>query len=208
MNRPIVFTAITLGALLVAAGVIATVMLTQPPTIRTYAECVEQGYPTTTNHPSSCSGPNGKTFSEPGSTVTVTKSVAVYFSESPQSNQQFGYTSAVLRTTDRSDLERFVVEELIKGPIDTEKSDGLFSSLSTSLSGVSSCEGKDFELTIEQGHARLTFCRTIASAGAGDDARIVATIRDTLRQFSSITSLSIVDQNGNCLGSMNKSGCA
>lgn len=48
----------------------------------------------------------------------------------------------------------------------------------------------------------LKFCRSVVSAGIGDDARIKSSLTATLKQFSSIRSVILLDRNGNCLGDM------
>jgi hypothetical protein len=52
----------------------------------------------------------------------------------------------------------------------------------------------------EQGTATLRFCRTIVSPGIGTDARIQAEINATLKQFSSIKKVVILNKDGHCFG--------
>ena len=70
------------------------------------------------------------------------------------------------------------------------------------LTGTSNCSGKDFSLSIDQTtkKATLKFCKLVTSAGIGDDARIKNTITKTLTQFSTVTTVVILDRGGNCMG--------
>ena len=56
--------------------------------------------------------------------------------------------------------------------------------------------------TPETGTATLQFCRQTASPGIGADARIKAEIEKTLTQFSNITKVVILLNNGQCFGDM------
>ena len=129
-------------------------------------------------------------------------SLAVYFSKEPESLDDFTYTQAVTRSSSRADMGAFAVEQLIAGPTNTEASHGLFSSLKGKLQGDSSCSGKDFSLSVSSRTARLKFCKTVASAGTGDDARITSAVTDTLQQFSTVDSVIILTRDGNCFGDM------
>jgi hypothetical protein len=73
--------------------------------------------------------------------------------------------------------------------------------------GASNCGGPDFKITLnmrgtapETGTATLQFCRPTASPGIGADARVKAEIEKTLTQFSNITRVVILLQNGHCFG--------
>jgi hypothetical protein len=52
----------------------------------------------------------------------------------------------------------------------------------------------------QQGTATLRFCRATNSPGIGADARILAEINATLKQFSSIKNVAVLTQAGNCFG--------
>ena len=79
------------------------------------------------------------------------------------------------------------------------------------MSGASYCSapfptgGPDFTLTLnkkgnvtETGTATLRFCRTTSSPGIGADARVKAEINATLKQFSSIKKVVILNKDGHC----------
>ena len=78
-----------------------------------------------------------------------------------------------------------------------EKIQGLSGTIK--LTGNSNC-GSDFSLSINQKVARLRFCKTFTSGGVGDVARTKSSINATLRQFSTVKSVVILDKNGNCWG--------
>jgi hypothetical protein len=125
------------------------------------------------------------------------KRVKVFFSKLPQSNSDFTYVESVIRTTERVDVAGFAIEQLISGPNNTEKGQGLITPIQ--LTGQSNCGGKDFKIGIDKGVAKLQFCRTVKTAGIGDDARIQTALEKTLTQFSTVDSTIILDRNGNCL---------
>lgn len=125
--------------------------------------------------------------------------VKVFFPKNPQSNNNLNYVESVSRTTQNQSLARFAVEQLIAGPTKAERQKGLVSAIQ--LKGNSNC-GSDFKLSISQGVARLQFCRTVVSGGIGDDARAKSSLTATLKQFSTIKSVIILDRNSNCLGDM------
>jgi hypothetical protein len=47
--------------------------------------------------------------------------------------------------------------------------------------------------------ATLRFCKSVLSSGSGDDGRQKSSINATLKQFSTINSVIILDRNGKCL---------
>ena len=124
----------------------------------------------------------------------------MYFSRVPESLYDFTYTKAVARSSDREDMGAYTIEQLIAGPTNSERSQGLFSPLKNKLQGVSNCSDRDFTLAVRDDTARLTFCRTVVSSGIGDDARITATITDTLEQFSSVDTVIILTNINDCFG--------
>ncbi len=125
--------------------------------------------------------------------------VKVFFPKTPQSNNNFSYVESVIRTTQSQSLARFAVEQLIAGPTKAERQKGLVSAIQ--LRDSSNCTS-DFKLSISQGVARLQFCRTVVSRGVGDDARTKSALTATLKQFSNVNSIIILDKNGNCFGDM------
>jgi hypothetical protein len=56
--------------------------------------------------------------------------------------------------------------------------------------------------TPEQGTVTVKFCRASASPGIGADARITSDITATLKQFSDVKKVVILNYNGDCFGDM------
>lgn len=121
--------------------------------------------------------------------------VKVFFP--PNRSQNFTDVRAVWRTTSSRSIAQFAIEQLIAGPTSSERQQGLIPALR--LTGNSNC-GKDFTISIQGGVARLQFCRQMVSAGVGDDARAKSAITATLKQFTSVSNVVILDRSGNCLG--------
>lgn len=120
--------------------------------------------------------------------------VKVFFPTS-ESNDDFTEVQPVTRTTDNLGVARFAINQLIAGPTNSEQQKGLTDVLD--LAGESTC-GQDFRITINRGVALLRFCRDVPTAGVGDDARIKTAINKTLKQFSTVNQVVILNKNGNC----------
>jgi len=145
-------------------------------------------------------------FTAPASSLSVAKSptvrpqtIKVFFPKNPQQQQNLGYVEPVWRQPQTMGLAQFAVTQLISGPTPQERQRGLVAPIR--LRGASTC-GQDFTLAIAAGVARLQFCRQVVSAGVGDDARLLSSVNATLKQFSTLRSIVVLDQNGNCLGDM------
>ena len=123
------------------------------------------------------------------------KKVQVFFPK--RNSEDFTYVEPVWRTTSSLGLAQFSIEQLISGPTSQEKARSLIAPIQ--LRGSSNC-GKDFTLSISNGVANLRFCKSVLSSGTGDDGRQKSSINATLKQFSTINSVIILDRNGNCLG--------
>jgi Sporulation and spore germination len=147
----------------------------------------------------------------PTATVNGGYPVKVYFSKTNATN--FDDVGAVDRVSPTASVGTFAVEEVVAGPTQDEKNQGLSSQLHDSINGPSNCSGQnaiggsDFLLTVnkkgtvdEQGTATLQFCRDISSAGIGSDARIKAEVTTTLKQFSTIQKVVILSKSGSCFG--------
>lgn len=161
----------------------------------------------------------------PEATVTTTSSpsasatspdgyrVKVYFSKFPDSLNNFTAVFPVKRISPTIAVATFSIQLLIAGPTLSERSAGYFSEFNSILTGPSSCSapqptgGPDFTLKLNvkgitpaPGTATLRLCRTTSSPGVGADARILAEINATLKQFSNIQQVVVLDKNGNCFG--------
>lgn len=134
----------------------------------------------------------------PGATTSGVP-IRVYFSRHPDSDASFTAVSPVKRTAPDRGVATAALAELIDGPTTEERAAGYYSELGRSLSGPSSCDGRDFQLAIRDGVATVRFCRFMTSAGIGQDARVRAQIEATLTQFSTIRSVTLLDADGHCL---------
>lgn len=122
--------------------------------------------------------------------------VRVFFP--PVTSSNFTDVRPVWRTTSSRNLAQFAIAQLIAGPTSTEKQQkGLMPAIR--LTGNSNC-GQDFTLSVDRGFARLKFCKQVVSGGIGDDARAISSINATLKQFSLVKDLMILDRDGNCFG--------
>lgn len=193
--------------------------------VNSYDECVKAGNPILESFPEQCKTPDGKTFvnSSAVSTSTSTTSsntnsssstsenssssssaesvtVKVYFSKDPSSMDDPNVVVAVDRTTTRTDIATFAIEELIDGPSATEQVNGLFTPLV--FTGASSCSGKDFTLSISSGKATLQLCKIVELGGVLDGERVRQTVEKTLKQFSTVTKVVILNRDGSCFNDL------
>ncbi len=134
--------------------------------------------------------------------------IKVYFSRLPQSNNDFNAVFSVKRVSPTSSVSTFSIQQLIAGPTTSEKAIGDESELKNHLTGPSNClASANFTLKLntkgsisQAGTATLTLCRLFASAGIGTDARAMAEITATLKQFSSIKKIVVLTKDGHCFG--------
>ncbi|HEU5348428.1 MAG TPA: hypothetical protein VFU63_07425 [Ktedonobacterales bacterium] len=132
--------------------------------------------------------------------------VKVYFSKHPQSDSDVNAVFSVNRVSPDLGVARFSLQQLIAGPTASEKASGLFTDLTTSLSGASNCGEDDFQLypdhkgttTPAPGTMTIKFCRGIQLAGDLTGARITAEINKTMLQFPNIHQVVILTKDGNC----------
>jgi hypothetical protein len=134
----------------------------------------------------------------PSSTISATqRRVQIFFPQSPDSMNDFTKVVPVWRSTDRTGLAQFAVEQLVAGPTRAEQQRGLQPALR--LKGASNC-GRDFTISLDRGTAKLQFCRQVVSNGIGDDARTQSAVRTTLKQFSTVRNVVILNPDGSCFG--------
>ncbi|MBD2018809.1 hypothetical protein H6F43_01245 [Leptolyngbya sp. FACHB-36] len=131
--------------------------------------------------------------------VAPASRVKIFLPRNPGQQNNLSHVEPVWRQPANSGVAQFAIGQVIAGPTQQEKQLGF--SAPITLKGSSNC-GKDFTLAITSGLARLQFCKQVASAGVGDDARAISSVNATLKQFPAIRSIVILDQNGNCLGDM------
>lgn len=138
-------------------------------------------------------------------TPARTRWVKVFLPRSPGQENDMSYVEPIWRQTTNSGLAQFAIEQVIAGPTQPEKRLGFMAPIN--LRGTSNC-GKDFTLSIKSGVAKLQFCKAVASAGIGDDARAISSLNSTLKQFPGVRSVVILNQEGDCLGDMsNENHC-
>jgi hypothetical protein len=131
------------------------------------------------------------------SPIPSSQSFNVYFSLSPQSNDDPQFLVAKNRTATSSGVAKEAMGSLLIGPTATEQAEGMFTSWK--LSGGSSCGSDDFSLTLANQIATVRLCRDISFSGTLDSARAQAQADATLKQFPTITRVIYLNKAGNCL---------
>jgi hypothetical protein len=128
---------------------------------------------------------------------SLEREIRIYF---PEENQNiFVEVAPVTRVTARPDVAEFALEALLQGPTADEQDQAEVKPLSIQLLGESTCEGKNFNINLEETLAIVQFCRTVIRGGIAEEARLEESIRRTLIQFPTITEVVLLDKNGNCL---------
>ena len=129
--------------------------------------------------------------------------VVVYFSKHPDSDSAPTKLFPVNRVSPTLGVATFAIGQLIAGPTAAEKAQGLYSPLTGSLSGASTCNGADFKITLdwdrdhpEPGHATLQFCRDVKGFGDTGAAIVRNEIAKTMTQFPNIKEVAITYKNG------------
>jgi spore germination protein GerM len=142
-----------------------------------------------------------------GSTGSSGYPVKVYFSKHPDSDNDFSKVFAVNRLSPTLGVATFAINQLIAGPIASERASGLYTELTSALSGPSNCDGATFQITLdhkghtpETGTVTIQFCKAMSTAGIGTDARIQAQISKTLLQFPNNHKVIILTRDGHCFG--------
>jgi hypothetical protein len=134
-----------------------------------------------------------------GSINTRLHQVKVFFPKNPEQQSDLSYVQPVWRQSRTANVAQSAIAQVLAGPTRQERQQGFVAPIN--LRGASNC-GKDFTLSITLTVARLRFCRQVVSGGVGDDARIISSLNATLKQFPTVRSVVILDQEGNCLGDM------
>lgn len=130
--------------------------------------------------------------------ATPERQIQVYFPKMPESRNNLDYVEPVTRTTDRVDVADFALEQLAQGPDSSEQAQGFVDPLDFQGTSAAFCRDRNFRIGIVDNLAYVQFCRTVESAGIGDDARIQSAVRETLKQFSTVDSVLLLTQNGDC----------
>lgn len=127
--------------------------------------------------------------------IASQRRLQVFFPRYPDAMQDFTKVAPVWRTTSRSSLAQFAIEQLIAGPTKGEQQRGLRPAFQ--LRGAANC-GRDFTISLADRVAYLRFCRQVVSNGIGDDARARSAIEQTLKQFPTINTVVILNPDGSC----------
>lgn len=187
------------------AGIVGAVSLFRNEnSISSFEECAAANNRIAESYPRQCYTEDGRVFiediSEDDKQVNSAnrRVLEIALPRTPKSAQQFAYTELVERQTSRDDAANFIVEEIILGPTEEEKSDGFFTPID--FQGESNCEGADFKLEVESAAkvAKVIFCRPLNLQGAGDDIRIQSSIVRSLSLLPEIDSVVILDNTGDC----------
>jgi|SRR5665647_766576 len=142
-------------------------------------------------------GSNSSTKKAPEQTLPKTYPVGVYFSKRPDSDNDPSKVFAVSRTSPNLVVGKFAITELLKGPTGSESAQGYFTTAQL-RSGESNCNGNDFILTIENSTATLKFCRVFNHLGVVADGQADSELKATLKQFSTVKKVIILNKDGNC----------
>lgn len=114
----------------------------------------------------------------------------------------------VTRTTERTDVAAYVIEQIIFGPTDDEVADGLSDTFGTNTfaqidhTAESTCAGGDYTVVIKGGDATVQFCRPVLLSGDLSGAIIKSQIEMTLKQFDTIDRVRILTHDGSCFNDM------
>lgn len=122
--------------------------------------------------------------------------IVVYFSKSPESENDPNRVFPVQRNVDEQSPVDVAINALIAGPTSQEKADGFSGGLQ--LSGDSNC-GSDYKLTVEGGTAKLQFCKHKENQGIAQQSRERAQLTNTLQQLTGAQSVQLLDRDGKCL---------
>jgi hypothetical protein len=154
----------------------------------------------TNNQPSSTSqtnNPSSESQDQNQKTTPATYPVSVYFSKHPDSDDDPGKTFAVKRTSPDIGVAKYAIAEILKGPNANEISEGYFTTVAL-RDATSVCSGQDFTVVIKDGTATLKFCRPFDHRGVVADGQADSELKATLKQFSSVNKVVILNWQDNC----------
>lgn len=145
--------------------------------------------------------------SKPTPAASQGYAVKVYFSKSPQSDQNYSTVFPVTRFSPTTGVATYAMQQLINGPSTTEKDLGYVSQVHNMIHGPSNCGGADFQLTLnvkgttpQPGTATLKFCRSVSNQTDAllADGQMRAEINATLSQFPTIKKVVVLEDTGHC----------
>jgi hypothetical protein len=111
---------------------------------------------------------------------------------------ELGDVTPVTRTTSRTDVAEFAIEQFLAGPTATEQIQNNVRPLEFRFMGESVCSGQDFTLDIESDTAIVQFCRTLQRPGIGYDVRLESALSATLKQFDAVDQVVLLTKSGDC----------
>ena len=201
----VILSGIFIALLMVIFGLIAYIVIDNNAKFRnsitSFEECANSGRPVMESYPRQCRTSDGRLFVEEikdESLVTppeeTIKNINIYFSKDPESFDDPLTLYPVIRELNGNDPISFAVSQLIAGPTNEDKENGLFSELV--LSGESNCQGMNFEYTVNSKVVTLQFCRKLELSGEMQGARIKEMIHRTLTEINNIEDVIILGQNG------------
>jgi hypothetical protein len=138
-------------------------------------------------------------ISSTASSISTAKALQVFYSKDPASTTIPKTTFGLARTTSRTDIEMFALENLMSGPSQAERTLGYYTPINMWGTGGPSCNMQNFTLTITNKKADVKMCVSLVLTVPGADQRIKYTLNDTLLQFPTITSVGLKDMSGNCV---------
>ncbi|MFI0484955.1 GerMN domain-containing protein [Actinomadura sp. 9N215] len=113
--------------------------------------------------------------------------------------QSPGAPAAVTPVRRRSpDLQvaRYALEQLLAGPTERERAQGLRGGLRDALKGPSNC-GQDFTVAIRRGALTVRFCRYVNTT-TGTMMQVLPQLNATLRQFPTVRRVILLTRDGHC----------
>jgi hypothetical protein len=140
----------------------------------------------------------------PAACPISSKLIKVFFPKNPESYNDFSYSSPVYRCQPLSQNKySYAMNQLTRGLRAGDISGGLFYAIKINMRATSLCPtNSNYRITKFDSILLIRFCKPIISNGVGDDARIINTVNQTMKQFSEIKKVVLLDQNWHCVGDM------
>lgn len=139
------------------------------------------------------------------SATSVAYPLKVYFSKHPESDSDANEVFAVGRTAPSLAVATYASRQTLAGPTASETAAGYFTPFLGVLSGVSTCGGNDFTITLNMkgstpttDTATFKFCRVVNVPGEVVGGEMKAELTATPKQFANIHRAVILTQDGGC----------
>jgi hypothetical protein len=184
MNRKLILSAITLIILVAVVGA--------------FGMWYSYNQNPVSNSPAQVAADNSRASSMPNShDGTMSYPVLVYFSKHSESDNNPNLTFPVERVAKNLGVARYAVSQLFQGPTAAERDGGYFNAAKL-RAGLNTCGEADFNLTIAGGTAKLQLCKPFDHLGVVSDGQADSEIKATLKQFTGINKVIILNSSGNC----------